>query len=103
MSVFPRTRRMYERAQMFLWTTGRDEEARLSKNSGKKPMKNRNFTMFEFAFTVLLAGLISSLAWAAPAGKIVAWGGNEQGGQITGQLDAPPGNDFVAVDAGQGA
>src|SRR5262249_34586562 len=51
----------------------------------------------------LLISLIPSLAWGAPAGKIVAWGSNEQGGQITGQLDAPSGDDFVAIDAGQGA
>src|ERR1043165_4929685 len=31
------------------------------------------------------------------AGKIVAWGDNEYG-----QLNAPSGNDFVAIDAGQG-
>ncbi len=47
--------------------------------------------------TVLLS-LISSLAWAAPAGKIVAWGSGEFG-----LTNVPPGDDFVAIAAGRNA
>jgi alpha-tubulin suppressor-like RCC1 family protein len=58
-------------------------------------MKRRNWTTFGSALPVLLAGLISSPAWAALAGKLVAWGANEFG-----QSNVPPGDDFVAISAG---
>src|SRR5262245_51642227 len=60
-------------------------------------MKNRNDHRFTLSLAALLLSLISSSAWAAPAGKLVAWGGTEFG-----QTNVPPGNDFVAIDAGQG-
>src|SRR5262245_29807454 len=60
-------------------------------------MKNRDYHSFTLSLAALLLSLDSSSAWAAPVGKIVAWGGNEFG-----QTNVPPGNDFVAIDAGQG-
>jgi alpha-tubulin suppressor-like RCC1 family protein len=61
-------------------------------------MKNRNHKMFVLALAALLLSLISSPAWAAPAGKIVAWGSGEFG--VT---NVPPGDDFVAIAAGRNA
>ena len=46
-----------------------------------------------------LVGLISSQAWAAPAGKIVAWGH----GEFFEVTNVPPGDDFVAISAGRNA
>jgi alpha-tubulin suppressor-like RCC1 family protein len=64
----------------------------------KQAMKNKDYTLFGIPLAVLLIGLISSPAWAAPAaGKIIAWGSNQYG-----QTNVPAGNDFVAIDAGRG-
>src|SRR5437016_7183401 len=63
----------------------------------KQSMKNEDCTMFGLPVAALLIGLISSPAWAAPAGKLVAWGNNQYG-----QTNVPAGNDFVAIDASQG-
>src|SRR5438046_2576054 len=63
----------------------------------KQSMKNKNYTMFGLRLATLLIGLISAPAWAAPAGKLVAWGNNQYG-----QTNVPAGNDFVAIDASQG-
>lgn len=60
-------------------------------------MKNKHCTMFGLPLAVLLIGLISSPAWAASAGKLVAWGDNS-----VGQTNAPAGNDFVAIASGDG-
>ena len=61
-------------------------------------MKNRNYNRFALALAAMLFSLISSPAWAAPAGKIVAWGSGEFG-----VANVPPGDDFVAIAAGRNA
>jgi hypothetical protein len=54
-------------------------------------MQSRNSLL-----AVLLIGLISSPAWATPAGKLVGWGNNDFG-----QTNVPAGDDFVAIAAGR--
>src|SRR5215510_10824273 len=56
-------------------------------------MKKR-FTAFRLSVATLLISLIPSFVWGAPAGSIVAWGSNEYG-----ELNTPPGDDFVAIEA----
>jgi len=58
-------------------------------------MKNRNCNIFALALAAALLSLITPPAWAAPAGKIAAWGDNEFG-----LTNVPPGDDFVAISAG---
>src|SRR5437016_8173733 len=45
----------------------------------EQSMKNKDYTMFGRPLVALLIGLISSPAWAAPAGKLVGWGNNQYG------------------------
>lgn len=61
-------------------------------------MKKRNFNTGALLRVTMLLGLILSPAWAAPAGKIVAWGSGEFG-----LTNVPPGDDFVAIAAGRNA
>src|SRR5438093_1143402 len=75
---------------------------RLSSNDVKAKMhapeqsrKNKDYTMFGRPLVALLIGLISSPAWAAPAGKLVGWGWNNNG-----QATPPAGTNFVASSAG---
>ncbi len=57
--------------------------------------KNKDYTMFGRPLVAQLIGLISSPAWAAPAGKLVGWGWNNNG-----QATPPAGTNFVASSAG---
>ncbi len=61
-------------------------------------MKNNAYTIRALSLAALLIDLASSpsTAWAAPAGKLVAWGNNEFG-----QTNVPPGSNFVAIAARQ--
>ncbi|WP_062399656.1 hypothetical protein [Methanogenium cariaci] len=57
----------------------------------------RTFT--GFAALTLLMSLLGVTPVAAEGGEIVAWGGDDWGGQCS---EVPSGNNFIMVDAGGG-
>lgn len=81
-----------------LLITGPFEDSNATGVNGNQDNNSANNSGAAYIFTGLesLAGGITRPVWAPP-GKIVAWGGNDHG-----ELNVPPGDDFVMIDAGQG-
>lgn len=55
-------------------------------------MKIQDYKMVVLPLAAILLSVISPFVWAAPAGKLIAWGHNGFG-----QTNVPPGDDFVAI------